>query len=59
MKYHRDVFIIVNDKTSQVIRLRSNSEIDAYAALNAVARILPPTKLGEARHLKIYCGENR
>jgi hypothetical protein len=59
MKYHRDVFVIVDGKTSQVIRLNSNSEIDAYDALNAASCILPPAKSGESRHLKVYCGENQ
>ncbi|MEG5176257.1 hypothetical protein [Microcoleus sp. B3-D7] len=59
MKYHRDVFVIVDGQTSQVVRLHSNSEIDAYDALNAAARILPPPKPNESRHLKVYCGENR
>ncbi len=59
MKYHRDVFVIVDGQTNQVIRLQSNSEIDAYSALNAASRILPPAKPGESRHLKVYCGENR
>ena len=59
MKFHRDVFVIVDEKTSQVVRLHSNSEIDAYDALNAASRILPPVKPGESRQLKVYCGENR
>ncbi|MEG5176281.1 hypothetical protein [Microcoleus sp. B3-D7] len=57
MKYHRDVFVIVDGRENQVVRLQSNSEIDAYSALNAAARILPPVKPGESRHLKVYSGE--
>ena len=59
MKFHRDVFVIVDGKTSQVVRLQSNSEIDAYDALNAASRILPPANPGESRELKVYCGEKR
>jgi len=57
-KYHRDVFVITNGKTTQVVRVESAEKIDAYGALNAVARELPPSEINESRELKVYCGDS-
>lgn len=55
-KYHRDVFVISDGKTTQVIRVDSTAPIDAYGTLNAASRELPAQKTGESRYLKVYCG---
>jgi len=52
-KYQRDVFVVIDGKTTQVIRLESDPRIDAFDALNAASRELP--KSNESRELKVYC----
>lgn len=52
-KYHRDVFVIVNGQTTQVVRVESDAKIDAFDALNAASRELP--KSNEFREFKVYC----
>jgi len=56
MKYYRDVFVITNGHTTQVVRVESHTEIDAYDALKAASRKLATPRPGESRELKVYCG---
>jgi hypothetical protein len=55
-QHFRDVHVISSRKPTEVIRVYSDAEIDAYDALNAAERNLPAPQLGECRYLKVYCG---
>ena len=55
-QYYRDVYVSANGQSTQVIRLESDTPIDAYDALNAASKHIEKVAPSQPRDLKVYCG---